>query len=74
MNSSAEETIYFEFIIRKQHTYLLNIFEQEELGHTENLKTLTSFYDYFQKFDKIYIMLENFWNKTNGFDEHFIKA
>ena len=44
-------------------------FEQEESQLSENLKTLSSYYDAFQKFVKIYFLFENVWNKDNGFSE-----
>ena len=62
---------YCNFIIGKEYKFLQTIFEQEGLKCCRNLKTLASCYDGFQKFVKIYILLEYVRNKDNGFDKIF---
>ena len=41
---------YGDFIIRYEYKFLKNIFSQEELDTTEELKSLTAYYEAFQKF------------------------
>lgn len=71
MNAIVAEMPYCNFIIGKEYKFLQTIFEQEGLKRCRNLKTLASCYDGFQKFVKIYILLEYVRNKDNGFDKIF---
>ena len=69
INASAAEIVNYDFIIRKEHKFL----QRKSWNALKKKKTLGSYYDAFQKFHKIYILLENAWNKDNGFGEVFDK-
>lgn len=60
----------YDFIIRKEHKLLRNIFEKEKLEQSENLKT-SLYYQTFMKFVKVYILQEVAMNKDDEFTEIF---
>lgn len=45
-----------------------NIFNEEELQKWKNLESLSSYYDVFLKFVKIFILLDNSFARSSSFD------
>ena len=73
---------YGDFVIRFEHTFLRNIFSKEQLCSAEQIKTLESYYEFFQKYIQICVGLlallnsnqkENFINNEveNFIEEEF---
>ena len=52
------EISYTDFLIRKEHKFLRNIYTQGDLLKSENLKDLESYYFAFKKFLNIIIFME----------------
>ena len=62
------EITYGDFYIRQEHKFLRNIYSQSELAECEEIKTLASYYDTYQKLVDICICLQNVWS-TRNFDD-----
>ena len=61
---------YGDFVIRFEHTFLRNIFSEEQLCSAEQIKTLKNYYEFFQKYIQIYVGLLALLNSTQR--ENFI--
>ena len=48
---------YGDFVIRFEHTFLRNIFSEQELCSAEQIKTLQNYYEFFQKYIQIFVDL-----------------
>ena len=48
---------YGDFVIRFEHTFLRNIFSEEQLCLAEQIKTLQNYYEFFQKYIQICVGL-----------------
>ena len=49
----SDKLTYYDFTIKKEHHFLRNIFTENELKSSPTNKTLTIYYDFFQKFMQI---------------------
>ena len=58
---------FFDFIIRKECKFTRNVLDKEQLKKA--LKSLTAYYEFFQKFLKIFILLEDNVNDLTDFDQ-----
>ena len=59
-----------DFVIRFEHTFLRNIFSEEQLSLAEQIKTLQNYYELFQKYIQICVGLLALLNSNQR--EHFI--
>ena len=48
---------YGDFVIRFEHTFLRNVFSEEQLCSAEQIKTLQNYYEFFQKYIQICVGL-----------------
>ena len=55
----ASETTYTDFYIRYERIFLRNIYLKEELETSKKLKSLDSYYEVFDRFLIIVILLES---------------
>ena len=62
---------YGDFIIKKEHKFLRNIFSEEELMSSLAIKNLQSFHENFSKFIQVVIYLQNSINSIKDFSECF---
>ena len=62
-----EKMSYGDFIIKKEHMFLRNIFSTEELSKSIALETLESFHKHFNEFLEIVIFLEECISKSLDF-------
>ena len=62
-----EKMNYGDFIIKKEHMFLRNIFSKEELSKSIALNTFESFHKHFNEFLEIVIFLEECINKSLDF-------
>ena len=59
---------YLDFSIRKEHTFLRNIFSKQGTK-SKKLKILKTYYDNFKLLKKKLVLLESSTNKYSTFDE-----
>ena len=64
------EMTYGDFVIRFEHTFLRNIFREEQLCSAEQIKTLQNYYEFFQKYIQICVGLVALLNSNQR--ENFI--
>ena len=62
---------YGDFIIKKEHKFLRNIFSEEELMSSPAIKNLQSFNENFSKFLQVVVYLQNSINSIKDFSECF---
>ena len=63
--------LYADFIIFKEHTFLRNVFSNEELTKTDSIKDVRTYHENFVRFLKIVVFLQNAFNTCDEFDECF---
>ena len=66
-----EKMSYGNFIIKKEHKFLRNIFSKEELMSSDAKKNLQSFHENFSKFLQVVLYLQNSINSIKDFSECF---
>ena len=50
---------WYDFVIKKEHLFIMNIYSQEEVSSTDNISDISNYYEQFSRFIKIVIQLEN---------------
>ena len=63
------EITCLDFIIKKEHSFLRNIFDPETLSITENLKTVETYFDSFQKVLRIAGLLDNVYSSESDTED-----
>ena len=66
-----EKMSYCDFIIKKEHKFLRNIFCEKELMSSAAIKNLQSFHKIFSKFLQVVVYLQNSVNSIKDFSECF---
>ena len=66
-----EKMSYGDFVIKKEHKFLRNIFSEEELMLSPAIKNLQSFHENFSKFLQVAVYLQNSINSIKDFLECF---
>ena len=66
-----EKMSYGDFIIKKEHKFLRNIFSKKELMSSAAIKNLQSFHENFSKFLQVVVYLQNSINSIKDFSECF---
>ena len=66
-----EKMSYGNFILKKEHNFLRNIFSKEELMSSDAIKNLQSFHENFSKFLQVAVYLQNSINSIKDFSECF---
>ena len=64
-----EKMSYGDFIIKKEHKFLRNIFSEKELMSSAAIKNLQSFHENFSKFLQVVVYLQNSINSIKDFSE-----
>ena len=65
------EMTYRDFYIGQEHKFLRNVYSRSELAECEQIKTLSAYYDTFQKIVNICVCLQNVWT-ARDFDDFSI--
>ena len=60
---------YMDFFIRKEQWFIRNILGEEQFKESKVLKLINLYYDIFQKFRKVFILLEDRINNLTDFDD-----
>ena len=68
--TSNSAMTYGDFVIRFEHTFLRNIFSEEQLCSAEQIKTLQNYYEFFKKYIQISVGLLALLNSNQR--ENFI--
>ena len=68
-NPQNEKMSYGDFIIKKEHMFLRNIFSKEELAKSSSINTFESFHMHFIKFLEIVVFLEEEINLSQHFSQ-----
>ena len=68
-NPQNEKMSYGDFIIKKEHMFLRNIFSKEELVKSSSINTFESFHMHFIKFLEIVVFLEDEINLSRQFSD-----
>ena len=68
-NPQNEKMSYGDFIIKKEHMFLRNIFSKEELVKSSSINTFESFHMHFIKFLEIVVFLEEEINSSRQFSD-----
>ena len=66
-----EKISYGDFIIKKEHKFLRNIFSEKELVSSVAIKHFQSFHENFSRFLQVVIYLQNSINSIKDFSECF---
>ena len=66
-----EKMSYGDFIIKKEHKFLRNVFSEKELMSSAAIKNLQSFHENFSKFLQVAVYLQNSINSIKDFSECF---
>ena len=69
LDVSLENMSYSDFIILKEHTFLRNIFSEEDLLKTKSFRNIEQYHFASQKFLTISIFLEDSLNTLTEFHE-----
>ena len=62
------EMTYGDFYIRQEHKFIRNIYTLKELSQCDEIKTLSAYYDGYQKLIDICVCLQNVWT-AGSFDD-----
>ena len=68
-NVPVNEMSYTDFYIRYEHKFLRNIYSKEELETSKELKSLKCYYEVFDRFLIIVILLESAFTNRETFSE-----
>ena len=68
-NPQNEKMSYGDFIIKKEHMFLRNIFSKEELLKSSSINTFESFHKHFIEFLEIVVFLEEAINSSLQFSD-----
>ena len=64
----SKELTYYDFIIRREHMLLRNIYNLEVLRKSPSLGTLEGYYDSFMFFVRVFILLYEFYIKNSNIE------
>ena len=68
---------WFDFIVKKQHLFIQNIYNKEEIPSMENLSNLENYYKKFYLFLETVVLLEKCFNRLttlkNNDDQKILK-
>ena len=60
---------YFDFVVRKEHSKIRNIFDEDELVNCKEIKTLQNYYDNFKLFLQIVLLLNNSYPSESDIED-----
>ena len=66
----SEEIMYLDFVVKKEDDFIRNIFEPEDLAEYLKISTLENYFENFQKFIQVALLLENSYSPQS--DAEFI--
>ena len=58
-NAEDNSLTYFDFVVRKEHSFVRKIFKPDELSACQQIKTLKKYYEKFKLFIQIVFLLKN---------------
>ena len=64
----SEKMTYFDFLVKREHVFLRNIYEKEE---REAIKNIENYYFHFQKFIQISLLLNGFHSRGSDTEDIF---
>ena len=64
----SEKMTYFDFIVGKEHMFLRNILEKEDLENWYSIENLTNYYKYFKKSIEISVLLNEFFSRDSNIE------
>ena len=64
----SKEPTYYDFLMRKEHIFLRNIYDPEILQKFENLKNIENFCESCMFFVRVSILLEEFYNEDSDIE------
>ena len=65
----SEEMTYYDFVVQKEHCFLRNIFDQDNLKKSKNMDTIGVYFAAFEKFLKIVALLENQYTSNSNIED-----
>ena len=60
---------YFDFFYKKEHQFIRKVLDEDNLKKSDALKTLSAYYEMFNKLLKVFILLEDTIKCSENFDE-----
>ena len=61
--------IYFDFVVRKEHCFISNTFDDNELVNCKEIKTLENYYDNFKLFFQILLLLNSSYSSESDIED-----
>ena len=61
-----EELTYYDFVVQKEHCFLRNIFDPDNLKKSKSMDTIGAYFAAFEKFLKIVVLLENQYTSNSN--------
>ena len=61
--------IYFDFVVRKEHCFIPNTFDDNELVNCKEIKTLENYYDNFKLFFQILLLLNSSYSSESDIED-----
>ena len=55
----SEKMTYFDFAVKKEHSFIRNVFDSDELSACNEIKTLKNYFESFKLFLQIVLLLHN---------------
>ena len=68
--NESEKMTYLEFVVKKEHAFIRNIFQLEDLAECPEMSTLENYFENFKKFIQVALLLENGYSPQS--DAEFI--
>ena len=64
-----QKRCYFGFFTRKERKFISNVLDEDDLKKSDALKSLSTYYEMFTKFLKVFILLEDSIKQFTNFNE-----
>ena len=67
--SHSKEMTYLDFVIKKGHTFIRDVFDPEELSKSVEIKTFESYFENFKLFLQILTLLDSSYSSESDIDD-----
>ena len=66
---NSKEITYLNFVIKREHAFIRNVFEPEDLRKTDKVKTLESYFDNFNLFLQLLALLDSSYSSESDIED-----
>ena len=64
----SEEMTFYDFVVKKEHLFLRNIYDEDDLKNSDAIKDIETYYKNFKRFIKCSLLLGKYYNRDSEVD------